>query len=323
MISITSNIETSAQAGATVELVTNKAAYDLDAMVSTLEELRAQRSADFKEEERVALIGRNALDKLMQRVYEVWFNAQQNGTFEALMTNVKRLLKDLGHEVRENSPKASQLIRYVFSNPSDKQVHVYGRALEAAYDRKPDRVLPADFIAFVEANDGYEGLRKQGPSSGTKGKETKRTPAVALSILQNSEKTINTLEVDWSENEDCRIFVAVLNDDGVTADLKDMLLSKENVEATLLKFYDDRESRAKPSKKKLSAADQAELARVKAQAAIKLADYSALQAELAVAKTEGTPDQVATLNAQVKSAKVQMDSVNAAVKSLTKSLKGE
>jgi hypothetical protein len=124
------------------------------------------------------------------------------------------------------------LIRYVFKNASDKQVHVYGRALDVAFDEK--QIPAAEFTALVEeTKGGFDGLRSQAVGSAVADKKT----SIAL-IKCIAEHTIDTVEnLNWATDEQYSVFIAVRNPDD-TADIKDALLTQEQKDAILVAELD-------------------------------------------------------------------------------------
>ncbi|RFP37740.1 hypothetical protein D0T24_07110 [Duganella sp. BJB480] len=186
--------------------------------------------------------GRKAMLELMSQVYEQYYSAKISNEFETFMNNVRNKLKQNDFKPRESSRASSLLIRLIFSNFDDKQIHVYGRSLDAAFERE---TLPEDFKLFVGTEGGFEGIRD--PKKPVSNNATKL--AIAISVIAN-EPTINTMIVnDWADGEEYRIYIAVSNDDG-TANLKDSKLEKEHLDATLLLVKADKERRENPPKPK-------------------------------------------------------------------------
>lgn len=190
--------------------------------------------------------GRKALLDVLSQLYELYYNAKNSSEFEPFMNNVRNELLLHGVEIRTTSQKSSLLVRLVFADFSDKKVHVWGRALEGAFDRQ---TLPCNFKSLVaETKNGLEGLRNEGSANPTPS-GTKKLD-IAISVITN-EPTIETIaaEEDWEDDEQCRIYVAVLNEDS-TVDLKDSKLEKKHLDATLLLVKADKDRRDNPPKAK-------------------------------------------------------------------------
>ena len=322
---VTANNATETNEIPTISIITNKQQFSVDTIDVSLESLRNEA---INNNAHYNVGGRKAMIRLMSQVYQLWHDAKISGNFDVFMNNVRRKLKDLDVEVRSNSPDATQLIRYVFSGLtdedfSDKQVHTYGRSLNVAFANIP-RTKPEHFEKLIYGTPGgFDGLREQGKSTsagtGTSRTST-RTASVALDIA-TKENTLDTIKADWPDKESFRIFIAVRNADGTTADLKDALLSNESKEATLLKFYDDRKKRLEPPKKVINSADKVALAQLVAKAANEKVKHLELEFQLKGAIASGTPEQCDQLRADVKSAKIQLDSLNASVKTMRAQLK--
>lgn len=281
-----------------------------------LEQLRDEAGRNYAESERVLLIGRNATNALMQRVYALWHEAKKTELkFDELMNNVRRKLKDLDIAVRSNSPDSSQLISYVFADASYKQVHVYGRALEVASARS---VQPDAFVKLVEDTpNGYEGLRLQSVTGQASTKEPRRTPEIALSVCSN-EPTFDTIEVSWDDGTAYRIYAAVLNADGTTADLKELTLSEAGREATLLKFFDEKEKLKKPTKQAVSDATKIKLAQLTSDAAMQQIECLKFQSELAHVTRGGNKEAIAIARSTLTAATNQYNDMIKSLRAMKK-----
>ena len=155
-------------------------------------------------------------------------------------------------KVRDNTKDAAIFIRYVFENFDDKQVHVYGVALEYAFSK---RVEPNGFASWVDGHTGgFEGVRKAamlaasaGKADGQKAVSLEWEVGLANARGDDAAEVINAS--DWDEDEPCRIYVAMPNDD-VTAGLKDTGLILDDVKKVLEIYSKSLTERKKPKGKK-------------------------------------------------------------------------
>lgn len=279
--------------------------FELKAALKSVEQLREQAEANYHQYE---MMGRNAARELMGSVYAVWCEAKASGQFETFIANIKQQLKQLDVTVKASSKPSSFLIRYVFKNASDKQVHVYGRALDVAFDEEK---IPADaFTTLVEkTKGGFDGLRSKGVSSKVAGKKA----SIALSKC-NAERTIDTIEnLTWTTDEQYSVFIAVRNPDD-TADIKDALLTAEQKDAILVRFLINKTKLEKPTKEKSSnEAIKNLIAELDAKVAERASIVDQLTVEVELAQKVGKPTQELAsmlkiegikLNASMESVKV-------------------
>lgn len=232
--------EVTASVGAAIPQTQNK--FSINAAMSALAKMRADADNNYETYE---VLGRKATRELMGRVYAMLCNAKASGQFGRLIANIRADFKQQDVKVKATSKDSSLLIRYIFTKASDKQVHVYGRALDVAYDEQD--VAPAKFAEWVEKTEGgFEGIRSN--SAATVDSTTKVKTAVSKC---QSERTLETIDkIDWEGNEEYKVIIAFRNADD-TADLKDPCLSIEQQEATLLRYLSETkkaEAAKKPKK---------------------------------------------------------------------------
>lgn len=274
-------------------------AFTVDTAMTKLAGLRAKAAENHAQFE---VRGRKAMLALMSSVYGVWHAAQQasQAEFKSFESNLKQKLKDLDISVKSKSSPSSLLVRYVFSSIStvtDKQVHVYSRALEVATTKG---VAVEGFADLVDNTpNGFEGLRKESVP-GTAGIDTS---AVALSACVN-QPTLETIDgMQWGESEQYRVFIAVRNADD-TADIKDALLPADKCKSVLLQFKAAKaaldkaaEEGGKPKSK--SKADKAVIATLEADVAQQAAKLTQIKLELQVARGEEDAARVRDLEVSV------------------------
>lgn len=261
----------------------SEAAFNVEMAMKSVEQLREQAETNYHQYE---MMGRNAARELMGRVYAVWCEAKASGQFESFIANIKEKLRQLDVTVKNSSKPSSFLIRYVFKNASDKQVHVYGRALDVAFDEK--QIPAAEFTALVEeTKGGFDGLRSQAVGSAVADKKT----SIAL-IKCIAEHTIDTVEnLNWATDEQYSVFIAVRNPDD-TADIKDALLTQEQKDAILVRFLINKTKLEKPAKEKSSnEAIKNLIAELDAKVAEQESIVDQLTVEVELAQKVGKPTQ--------------------------------
>lgn len=293
-----------ASVGAAIHQTQNK--FSVDVAMSAIAQMRDDADNNYKTYE---VLGRNATRELMGRVYAMWCEAKASGQFESFIANIKEKLKQLDVTVKNSSKASSFLIRYVFKNASDKQVHVYGRALDVAFDEK--QIPAAEFTALVEeTKGGFDGLRSQAIGSAVAGKKT----SIALSKCI-AERTIDTVEnLNWATDEQYSVFIAVRNPDD-TADIKDALLTQEQKDAILARFFINKTKLEKPSKEKIqNEAIKNLIAELDAKVAEQESFVAQLKVELELAKTRGKPTQKLASTLKIEGIKLNasMESVKVA-----------
>jgi hypothetical protein len=296
--------DVSASVGATITQTPN--AFNVTAAMSAIAQMRNDADNNYKTYE---VMGRNATRELMGRVYAMWCDAKASGQFENFIANIKEQLKQLDVTVKASSKPSSFLIRYVFQNASDKQVHVYGHALDFAFDEK--KIPAAAFTALVEeTKGGFDGLRLQAVSSTVAGKKT----SIALSKCI-TERTIETIEnMKWAADEQYSVFIAVRNSDD-TADIKDALLTQEQKDAILMRFLINKTKLEKPPKEKSSnEAIKNLIAELDAKVAEQESFVAQLNVEVELAQKVGKPTQELASMLKIESIKLaaSMESVKVA-----------
>jgi hypothetical protein len=222
-------------------------AFSVEHAMAVIEKLRTSATDHHQQ---FVVQGRKAMLELMSQVYEQYYNAKASNEFEAFSNNVRNKLKNLGLKIRDSSVPSSLLIRLIFADFDDKQVHVYGRSLDVALERE---TLPEDFKLFVGTEGGFEGIRRTAKDKA--GVDSAIKVEIAFNVVVN-EPTVNTLLAEgWGDDERYRVYIAISNNDG-TADIKDSKLGKEHLEATLLLVKLAKERRDNPPKpKKASSAE--------------------------------------------------------------------
>ena len=289
-----------------------KPATEIFSVAASLNELAAIRTQASDYHVRMYLPGRKEKLRLLSAVYSQYYAAKISEEFEQFANNVRSQLTNLGIEVRKSSLDSSNLVRYVFADFDDKQVHVCGRSLDIAYEL---RTLPGDFVALVEKTDGgLDGLRKLGvQNAGATSVLTKQ--AKALSEIDN-DATVKTLEItDWADGEEFRVMVAVRNEDD-TADLKDTYLSEEARDKVILAYLANKEALKKQGKKIITKEEQAVILQNKnAQHTVEL-QREEINSTLEQAKRDGNSEIINRCNAQLVSVGIQIQAFSAAIKAL-------
>lgn len=277
-------------------------------------ELATLRTEASKHHEKFEVTGRNAMLTLMSRVYAQYHAAKTSDIFEDFINNVRACLNKVGVKYKTNSKDSSLLIRYIFSDFSDKQVHVYGRSLDVAYENSKN---PSDFVKFVENTKGrFDGIRALSASK-TTSKNSLSKHDIALSEVEN-ETTLETVgTTDWQEGENYRIFIAVRTENDM-ADIKDTKLSLEARDKTLLLYLADKHAQ---SHDKLAPRTEAELSTI-LQAELAAQEiginYSTAMADLALAEASGDIKKVEILRSKVKWFGMQKKATESAIKELKK-----
>ena len=99
--------------------------------------------------------GRDAMRAILQEVYSFYVKTRSSKDCDRIVSELTGCFVQEKH--RKNSNGASVFIRSVFADYDDKQVHVYGKALEYCYFKN---VAVVDFDDFVRDHGGFEGVRK-------------------------------------------------------------------------------------------------------------------------------------------------------------------
>lgn len=264
--------------GVTVSLH-SAAVFSVDLTMLRVAELRKEAG---DQHQRYEIAGRNAAYKLMGDVYRTWHAAKaaDESAFRQFVASMKQKLRDLGVDVRASTADEAVLIRYVFAAASDKQVHVYGRALRVAYAQN---VAANGFEALVRSTEGgFEGLREQ--AAGTNSKDT--AVSNALSSCSN-QPTLEEVAIAWEGTEKYKVLIAVRSADGL-AEVKDALLDADKTKAVLLQFETARKAREADAKPKaLSKAEKAFIGQLIAQIALYDAGLKQMANELRLAEQDG------------------------------------
>lgn len=273
--------------------------FTVDTAMTKLAGLRTTAAANH---ENFEVRGRKAMISLMSSVYAVWHAAQQasQAEFNKFTSNLKQKLKDLEISFKPKSSPSNLLVRYVFSSISeltDKQVHVYSRALDVATEKG----IAADgFADFVNNTPGrFEGLRASAAASSSG--SDKSSSALSVCVNQPTLETIDGMQ--WGEGEQYRVFIAVRNADD-TANIKDALLPADKCKSVLLQFNaakvaldKAKEDAGKPKTK--SKAEKAVIATLEVNVTQQAAKVTQLKLELQVARKQEDAARVRDLEVAV------------------------
>lgn len=197
--------------------------------------------------------GRDETKRTVAKVYGLFYATMNSDVVDAKDKVLDKMKAALPKgKVRDNTKDAAIFIRYVFGSFDDKQVHVYGVALEYAFSK---RVEPQGFESWVDGHKGgFEGVRKAAMQAGAVNKpEGQKVESVEWEIGLANAKADGSSDVvdasEWDEDEPCRVYLAVPNDDG-TASLKDAGLHLDDVKKVLEIFSKSLTERSKPKGKK-------------------------------------------------------------------------
>ena len=290
------------------------AAFAVATSLALLEQLRSQAC---NHHQQFVVAGRKAMLALMAQVYGQFHAAKESGEFEQFMNSIRNKLQLALVELRKSTLDSSALIRYVFADFDDKQVHVYGRSLDVAY---ANHLAPTDFGGYVDSQGGFEGVRKAGVTGPVDGSEN---PSATALTYATAEATVGTIEVlDWKDDaEDFRVMIAVRNEDGITADLKDAKLSAERSTAAILMYLANRKELTKSPKRKVTAANKAAALQAELQVAnakVELENYVSQLNEALATRDQTACDDV---RPKIVWAKAQVAAFTDAAKKLKASLK--
>lgn len=231
------NAESEVKAVAAVKPVKSVTSFKVAKAVDAVVKLRDEATGYWQQFE---VGGRDALYSLLGRVYGIYVNTMTAEKEKQLDEQLRVKLKEAGKEATKGAKLSNMLVRYVFADPSDKQVSQWATVLRRMW---ADKVEVADFVAVVEKTDGgLSGFRDPKKPVAA----PKFTPAIALSKLENAE-TIGTLDIDWDGDEESRLFLAVPGDGG-DAELKALPVSSKLLDTLLvgyLKEADAAEAAAK------------------------------------------------------------------------------
>lgn len=291
----------------------NAAGLNIEHTMLHVAELRKEAHENFVRFEQV---GRDAVIAIMEKVYRIWHGAKTAGAsfFKSFIANLKQELENCNadNKLRDNTPEEAVFIRYVFANASNKQVHVYGRALRVAYTKNVD----ADgFEALVRnTKDGFEGLREE--AAGAKGKDTTAAVSVAFSSCGN-QPTLKKMEIEWNDTEQYKVLIAVRSADGF-GEVKDALLDEDKSRAVLLQFQAARNAqKAKSKPKALSKAEKDFIGRLNVQIAQENAKETQINLERYAAEQAGDAQRVQTLAMRAELVSTMRSMLQAQVNSLT------
>lgn len=229
--------------------------------VSQIDKLRDEASNYFEQYENG---GRKALYALLAKVYSVYHKARTDDKVKELAGQVQKKLEALGTPPSKTADVSTMLVRYVFKDPDAKQVSTYAKAMRVLYARTPC-TAPAEFVDAVNKQKG--GISGFTEVASGKTSKPKITPGIALTAITNTP-TIASFDVEWGDDEEYRVYVAVRGDDD-DAELKHVELSKEQFDAVLVRHVSAQAKAAKEEKKAKSAESaslQLELAKLEEDA---------------------------------------------------------
>lgn len=275
------------------------------------------RSTAAENHEQYVLQGRKAMLSLMTDIYSLYHSTKKcNDAGAEFMTKVKGKLKELKVEVRKSSPESSQLIRYICKDFDDKQVSIYGRSIAFAFK---SNTAPSDFRKLIEDTaGGFTGLSKNQTST-TKIGEPKTAAEIAL-VHARAEKTVDNFSImDWKDDEEFRVLIALRNDDD-TADVKDAGLSEENQKAVLLRYEADKKARNKPTKDQDNETAKLALQTVLGEVTNTATYVENVEAELNLAMASKNPAHCLNLRATLMVAQLKAKAAEKMYKSLKESL---
>lgn len=134
--------------------------------------------------------GRDGIKTIMGDVYASFLKAEMSEHKELIYGELRGRLLHLGRKVKKETANAAVMIRCVFADFDDKQVHVHSKALEVAYFKN---VAAKDFIRFVELNGGWEGLRQLAMKELPKTAKQLEEAEARAEAKKHREQTLN----DW------------------------------------------------------------------------------------------------------------------------------
>lgn len=136
--------------------------------------------------------GRDGVKAIMNDIYASFVKAQSSEHKGVIYRDLRVRLVGHGKKLKEGSTDASVIIRSVFFDFDDKQVHVYGKALEIAFFKN---VAVIDFPQFVGDNGGWEGLRQLAVKELPKTAKQLEEAAAKATVKASVDQTLN----DWWE----------------------------------------------------------------------------------------------------------------------------
>ena len=305
-------VDQSSQAEAVWNDVSNTD-FNVEEAMQVVDQLQVEADANYHNYE---LVGRKAVINLMGRTYMVWKAAKDSKCFESFCGNLTQKLKDKNITVKSVSKKASLLIRYVFNNISDKQVHVYSLALEAAYENNLH--AETDFYSMIKNTaGGFEGIRSKAAGGSDKNGDT----TIAFSKCSN-EATIKTIDgLSWGDGEQFTVLIAIRNEDG-TANLKKSWLTEADNNHVLRRFFINKKKEENPDKKAKSSKNIEQKQILKCMEAI-LAEHriklDSVSTQVDMIKQNGGFD--AHLEAQVSIEKALIDAIEGDIKAAKQLMK--
>ena len=139
--------------------------------------------------------GRNAIKALMVDVYKAYKLAESSDEKITVYKAIRHYLKSEGVTAHADAPNSSLIVRMVFADFDNKQVHIYSRALDYALQWN---VKVEDFKQFVKDEGGFEKIRQSA---------AKTDPDKWL--LRDDKKAADELLKEWFEVEQEDPFLTV------------------------------------------------------------------------------------------------------------------
>jgi hypothetical protein len=318
-MSQTNSTATATRTNATTRNAREKVVYVPPASLSespmdTAERLREVATANH---EQFVVKGRTAMLALMGDIYRLYCETKGRlDKGESFMLELKAKLKKLNVEVRKSSPQSSQLIRYICKDLDDKQISIYSRSLVVALK---NGISVDGFIAFIEeTKGGFSGVRYN-ETPGTTASKVGIGEQVAVAHVR-AEKTLTTLhEVDWEDDEEYQVLIALRNDDD-SAIVKSARLCMESLKTVMARYEADRRERNKPTQDEEAATNKIALQEMELELANAQTKLGNFQAELSKVIAGGNSTSSERLRVNLKVAEMQAKSMEKSYKAFKASL---
>ncbi|OEZ55668.1 hypothetical protein [Duganella sp. HH105] len=283
---------------------------DVKVTIAHIEKLRDQAAAA---DQKFTIPGRNAVRAMMSEVYARYHEIMSSASSREIIDLLKSGLEAQEIKFRSSSRDASVLIRYVFREFSDKQVHIYSVALEEAFR---NQVMPQDFAKFIGSRGGFEkaAAGKVEPKAG----KFDRWDA-GLDVARGADKLGTVAVAEWDEDEPCRIFVAMPNGEEA-ADIKDTKMTVERCKAVLAIYLADYKERNSPKAKQRKLTDDEKFARRQLKGEVSYAEQMVEEYEinLKVATRDSNGLEIEKSNRLLLVAKLKLKAAKMALKGVSK-----
>lgn len=302
------------QSVTTVSVNSQQLAFNVDGAFKTLEKIRRNVTIHH---EKYFLRGRKEMLDLMSQVYQQFKSAKDSDEFDAFMGRIRDDLNKATISYSPSSTASSQLITYLFAGLTYKQTHVYSRALDEAYRQG---IASSGFKSFVDDKKGFEGVRQS--ITAAAGNNTTTYPKKLLEAFTEIDNypTVETIDLEWGEEEKYRIYVAVLNEDG-GIDLKDSKLNKKYIDETILRIKSFSDQLKKPSKSKSTKIKSSALIALQALLATENANKEHLDRQLEIAIAKHNDEDCESFRAAIYSSEAVIMGIQFAIDKTQKSLK--